>query len=106
MRRDPLFPTNPTRHQGVLPRIPFPAVSFPQETGDRILKRLNYADSDSLAGFRILLVEDNELNMEIMIEILQEKKAIVEIRAQRNNRHCLRVFTPTGADLLRRLISV
>ena len=48
------------------------------ETGDRILKRLNYADSDSLAGFRILLVEDNELNMEIMIEILQEKKAIVE----------------------------
>ncbi len=48
------------------------------ETGDRILKRLNYSDSDSLAGFRILLVEDNELNMEIMIEILQEKKAIVE----------------------------
>lgn len=48
------------------------------ETGDRILKRLNYADSDSLAGFRILLVEDNELNMEIMLEILQEKEAVVE----------------------------
>jgi len=48
------------------------------ETGDRILKRLNYEDSDSLAGFRILLVEDNELNMEIMLEILQEKEAVVE----------------------------
>lgn len=48
------------------------------ETGDRILKRFNYADSDSLAGFRILLVEDNELNMEIMLEILQEKEAVVE----------------------------
>ena len=47
-------------------------------SGRIILKRLNYSDSDSLAGFRILLVEDNELNMEIMIEILQEKKAIVE----------------------------
>ncbi len=48
------------------------------ETGERILKRLNYVDSDSLAGFRILLVEDNELNMEIMLEILQEKEAVVE----------------------------
>ena len=35
-------------------------------------------DGDSLAGFRILLVEDNELNMEIMLEILQEKEAVVE----------------------------
>lgn len=35
-------------------------------------------NNDSLAGFRILLVEDNELNMEIMLEILQEKEAVVE----------------------------
>ncbi len=48
------------------------------ETGERILKRLNYGDSDSLAGCRFLLVEDNELNMEIMLEILQEKEALVE----------------------------
>lgn len=48
------------------------------ETGERILKRLNYGESDSLAGCRFLLVEDNELNMEIMLEILQEKEAIVE----------------------------
>lgn len=48
------------------------------ETGERILKRLNYTNNDSLAGFRILLVEDNELNMEIMLEILQEKEAVIE----------------------------
>ncbi len=48
------------------------------ETGERILKRLNYTDSDSLKGCHLLLVEDNELNMEIMLEILQEKEAAVE----------------------------
>lgn len=48
------------------------------EAGGRILKRLSYTDSDSLKGCRLLLVEDNELNMEIMLEILQEKEALVE----------------------------
>lgn len=47
------------------------------ETGDRLLKRINYADNDSLSGCRFLLVEDNELNMEIMLEILKEKEAAV-----------------------------
>ncbi len=33
---------------------------------------------ESLDGCRILVVEDNEINMEIMVEILQQKKAVVE----------------------------
>ncbi|MCM1497534.1 MAG: ATP-binding protein [Clostridium sp.] len=48
---------------------------------DIMASREDYVDMEAEESFencRILVVEDNEINMEIMVEVLQQKKAIVE----------------------------
>ena len=67
-------------------RLPFPmaGAAAPSESGKE-------ADESALAGKRVLLAEDNDLNAEIVLVILQEKGIRVD-RAE-NGEQCLEMLT-------------
>lgn len=67
-------------------RLPFPMANAPapSESGKE-------ADESALAGKRVLLAEDNDLNAEIVLAILQEKGIRVD-RAE-NGEQCLKMLT-------------